>query len=196
MMPLHGVGGVAGQQMFNAGDLVLPGPLKEIGEQWVFGRTVRADLDATADELAGQGIRYAAAFRQAALENLFAHFITGAHHAALDDAQVVLTDDTLIADPECQALHLSSRESIEALRQPNEIVEEEMRHWIRTPIQQILAGPFGQWRTLLAAKFAQVAAAVHEVALADLLERDLPTEHPTCQPLLNLTRAQVAGEQF
>lgn len=196
MIAIGGLGALSGSRLAGIDDLLLPGQARDVAEQWFFGRSTREDLESLADEAAIDGIRFAAALRQDALERLFAEFISGAHSAALDDAQVVVPEDVLIEDPECQAIHAILRQKIERLRfQDVPQFEAEQRAWIRQSVIDILAGPVGQWRALLSAKFAEVALLAHETALSDTL-RDVPSEHPTCGSLLGLSRFQIAQERF
>jgi hypothetical protein len=198
MIAIGGLGALSGSRLAGMNDLLLPGQAREIAEQWFFGRSTRDDVEALADTAAGDGIRYAAAFRQAALEQLFAAMVSGIHSATLDDSQSVATEDVLIEDPECQAIHAILRQKIERLRFDSAtlaIFETEMRSWIRASVEAILAGPVLQWRILLAAKFAEVALLAHETVLTDVL-RDVPSEHPTCTNILTLSRLRFAQERF
>lgn len=200
MIVLRGIGGHQGSRTFRSSDLMFPGQLREIGEQWLFGRSVREDLEAAADELAGQGIRHIAAQRQAVLERLFSEFVSGTHAAGLDDAQVVALEDVLIDDPECQALHAILREKIERLRTDPAtlaIFEDEMRNLGRLAIEQALSLPVLQWRAALAAKFLASALEARDFALSDTL-RDVPNpvEGAPCKSLIDLSRLQIAQERF
>jgi len=196
MIVVGGLGSLAGSRLSGMKDLLLPGDAREIGEQWVFGRGSRDDFEALADTAAADGIRSAAPLRQAKLERLAAEFVVGEHAAALDDARTVLPDVELFEDQTCRDLMLIVEGKVDRLRfQDLAQIEDEMRAYFRSSIETILAFPVGQWRTLLAAKFAEIAIEAHEVALGDVL-RDVGPEHPTCSSALALSRFQVVRERF
>lgn len=197
MIVQGGIGSGLGSRAYGAADLTLPLAGQDLGFHWVFGRGDREDLAATADTVAARGIRHSAAERQAALETLFARFVSGAHAGALDDAQVVVPEEAVVST-ECLVLHEIMREKIERLRFDTAtlpIFETELRSLGRLAIEQILAGPVLQWRNRLTEKFLAVAHEAREFALTDTL-RDIPAENVDCQQTIGLSRLRIALERF